>query len=218
MYAFVDESGDTGFKGGSSDFLTVSLVGFNSWEDMCDCDDAIQEFKDQNRISPELHFVRDHPNLRRKFLEYISNYEFFFYGHVINKGELYPHSKSGLYEFACMSLLGVIAHGAGQSYIDSSRITFDGAGEKKFQESFRNKLSSITKYPNFKPQLEDSQNSNLLQLADYVAGSINKSLPTRKGKQDISYVRAILDHYRYVKVWPTKGNFSSPDLRKYWES
>ena len=78
-------------------------------------------------------------------------------GHVINKGE------RGLYEFACMSLLGVIAHGAGQSYIDRSRITFDGAGDKKFQESFRNKLSSITKYPNFKPQLEDSQNSNLLR-------------------------------------------------------
>ena len=215
VYAFVDESGDPGFKGGSSKFLTLALVGFHSWDDLGKCGALIQEFKNRNGIQTELHFSHDRADLRKEFLEYVSQCEFFFYGLVINKEKVYFRQKKELYESGCIRLLQTIADSAGQRYTSNASITFDRAGDKKFQESFISKLGSFTGHPNFKPRLEDSRDSNLLQLADYVAGAINKSLPTNKGKQDLSYVRAILDHCQYVKVWP-KGDFSSPSLKKYW--
>ena len=80
MYAFVDESGDIGFKEGSSKFLTIASVGFESIEDMLICTEAIQSFKDEVGLKKELHFFDNAEWVKRRFLEEISECNFFFYG------------------------------------------------------------------------------------------------------------------------------------------
>ena len=229
MYAFVDESGDIGFKEGSSKFLTIASVGFESIEDMLICTEAIQSFKDEVGLKKELHFFDNAEWVKRRFLEEISECNFFFYGLVVNKRKVDspylstppPEDSMALYKLACRYLFNTIRIGNGRKVFEASTVVFDKSGNRKFQHSFKKELKRHTRENSLNIQMKDSDQSNLLQLADYVVGSINKALPLNKGQQDISYVSYILKQIKYVRIWPLGGEEDEwpkhPSLRKYWE-
>jgi hypothetical protein len=52
-----------------------------------------------------------------------------------------------------------------------------------------------------KVKMQRSESNNLLQLADYIASSINRSVQNRKKKAD-DYRRIIAHREIYVQIWP----------------
>ena len=52
-----------------------------------------------------------------------------------------------------------------------------------------------------KIKMQRSESNNLLQLADYVAGAINRSVKNEKKKSD-AYRKIIAHREIYVQIWP----------------
>jgi hypothetical protein len=110
MLVFGDEAGDSGLKlaQGSSKFFTVALVIFEEHDEAIACDQRIELLKKELGWSSgsEFHFRNNSDRVRRKFLNAVAPYNFFYYGIVFNKdpsmlaSEIFV-DKKGFYKYAC---------------------------------------------------------------------------------------------------------------------
>lgn len=188
MLVFIDESGDSGLKvdQGSSRFFVVTLVMFEDNEEAVACDQRIQL-------------------VRRAFLNAVSPYNFFYYGIVINKdlsklwGEGF-RNKSSFYKYAC----GLVFENAKERLRDAV-VVIDRSGSLEFKNQLAKYLRRKVNTPGerliTKVKMQRSEGNNLLQLADYVAGIINRSVQ-KKPKGDL--YRKMLAHREIrVQTWPT---------------
>jgi len=206
MLAFIDESGDPGLKigGGSSRYFTIALVVFEDKNEALDCDQRIYLLKKEigwNK-KDEFHFKRNSDKIRRVFLKSVSPYNFFYYGIVINKdpkklwGEGFKNKES-FYKYAC----GLVFENAKEK-LNKATVIIDKSGNLDFRHHLarylRRKMNSgIIK----KVKMQRSDGNNLLQLADYIAGVINRSIQNKKKWVD-DYRKIIAHREIYVQVWP----------------
>ena len=208
MLVFIDESGDSGLKleQGSSKFFIVSLVVFEDHDEALACDQRIQLLKKELGwdANGEFHFKKNSDKIRKTFIEAVAKYNFFYYGIVINKdptklwGEGFKNKES-FYKYTC----GLVFENA-KDKLHKSIVIIDKSGNL----DFRNKLA---KYLRMKMnadkklikevKMQRSESNNLLQLADYVAGVINRSVAKKK-KNSEDYRKAISHREIYVQVWP----------------
>jgi hypothetical protein len=208
MLVFIDESGDSGLKidKGSSKLFTVSLVVFEDNDEAEACDKRIELLKRELGWEPqgEFHFKRNSDKVRETFLKAVSPYNFFYYGVVINKdpkklwGEGFKNKES-FYKYAC----GLVFENA-KDKLNKAIVVIDKSGSLEF----RNHLAKyLRKRINIKDKLikdvkmQRSTGNNLLQLADYVAGIINRSVI--EGEKKTNKFRKIVAHREIrVQVWP----------------
>jgi hypothetical protein len=174
MIVYLDESGDTGSKiaQGSSRFFIVSMVIFHDETIASACTAAIDRLRIRLKWKDgdEFHFKRNSDRTRKMFLKTVANFDFHYYAVVIDK-----HSrqfirtgltdKDSLYEYACGHILSMI-----RENLDKTKIVMDKTGNKYF-------LSALKK---FDIHMRRSESHNLLQLADYVAGAVHRSMPGLK--------------------------------------
>jgi len=208
MLIFIDESGDSGLKidKGSSRYFTVGLVLFEEGEEAISCDQRIQLLKREVgwRENDEFHFKNNSDKIRVAFLKAVSPYNFFYYGIVINKdpkklfGDGFKN-KSSFYKYAC----GLVFENAKEKMRDST-VIIDESGNLDFKNQLAtylrkrvNKNDKLLK----KIKMQRSESNNLLQLADYVAGAINRSVKNEKKKSD-AYRKIIAHREIYVQIWP----------------
>ncbi|HNU96109.1 MAG TPA: DUF3800 domain-containing protein [Candidatus Magasanikbacteria bacterium] len=208
MLIFIDESGDSGLKidKGSSRYFTVGLVLFEEDEEAISCDQRIQLLKKEVgwRENDEFHFKNNSDKIRVAFLKAVSPYNFFYYGIVINKdpkklfGDGFKN-KSSFYKYAC----GLVFENAKEKMRDST-VIIDESGNLDFKNQLAtylrkrvNKNDKLIK----KIKMQRSESNNLLQLADYVAGAINRSVKNEKKKSD-AYRKIIAHREIYVQIWP----------------
>jgi hypothetical protein len=208
MLIFIDESGDSGLKidKGSSRYFTVGLVLFEEGEEAISCDQRIQLLKREVgwRENDEFHFKNNSDKIRVAFLKAVSPYNFFYYGIVINKdpkklfGDGFKN-KSSFYKYAC----GLVFENAKEKMRDST-VIIDESGNLDFKNQLAtylrkrvNKNDKLIK----KIKMQRSESNNLLQLADYVAGAINRSVKNEKKKSDV-YRKIIAHREIYVQIWP----------------
>lgn len=207
MLIFIDESGDPGLKlsQGSSEFFAVSLVVFEDDEEAIACDQRIALFRREIgwAANSEFHFRRNSHRVREGFLKAVEPYSFFYYGIVINKSKLYGEgfkNKESFYKYACR----LVFENAKDKLHDAT-VVIDRSGSN----DFRNQLSSYLKrHMNddkhrliHKVKMQNSESNNLLQLADYVAGVISRSVQKQKHRADS--FRTIIAHREIVvQVWP----------------
>ena len=208
MLIFIDESGDSGLKidKGSSRYFTVGLVLFEEYEEAISCDQRIQLLKKEVgwRENDEFHFKNNSDKIRVAFLKAVSPYNFFYYGIVINKdpkklfGDGFKN-KSSFYKYAC----GLVFENAKEKMRDST-VIIDESGNLDFKNQLAtylrkrvNKNDKLIK----KIKMQRSESNNLLQLADYVAGAINRSVKNEKKKSDV-YRKIIAHREIYVQIWP----------------
>ena len=208
MLIFIDESGDSGLKidKGSSRYFTVGLVLFEEGEEAISCDQRIQLLKREVgwRENDEFHFKNNSDKIRVAFLKAVSPYNFFYYGIVINKdpkklfGDGFKN-KSSFYKYAC----GLVFENAKEKMRDST-VIIDESGNLDFKNQLAtylrkrvNKNDKLIK----KIKMQRSESNNLLQLADYVAGAINRSVKNEKKKSD-AYRKIIAHREIYVQIWP----------------
>lgn len=191
---------------GSSRYFTVGLVLFEEDEEAISCDQRIQLLKREVgwRENDEFHFKNNSDKIRVAFLKAVSPYNFFYYGIVINKdpkklfGDGFKN-KSSFYKYAC----GLVFENAKEKMRDSI-VVIDESGNLDFKNQLAtylrkrvNKNDKLIK----KIKMQRSESNNLLQLADYVAGAINRSVKNEKKKSDV-YRKIIAHREIYVQIWP----------------
>lgn len=209
MLVFIDESGDSGLKinKGSSRYFTVSLIVFEENDEAVACDKRIELLKrelgwDSNS---EFHFKKNSNRIREEFLRAVSKYSFFYYCIVINKNpkKLWSDGfkdKKSFYKYAC----SLVFENAKEK-LDNATILIDKSGNLDFRHQLekylKTKINSNSRKYIKKIKMQSSQQNNLLQLADYVAGSINRSI--NKKKVDSQKYREIISaHEIYIQIWP----------------
>jgi hypothetical protein len=208
MLIFIDESGDSGLKieGGSSRYFTVGLVVFEDNDEALACDQRIQLLKKEVGWLPsvEFHFKCNSDRIRKAFLEAVAPYNFFYYGVAINKdpkklwGEGFKNKES-FYKYAC----GLVFENVKEKLMKAT-VVIDESGSLDFKRQLGNYLQKKMNQEDKKikkVKMQRSEGNNLLQLADYVASSINRSVKNTKKKSD-EYRKIIGHREMYVQIWP----------------
>lgn len=209
MLVFIDESGDPGLKieKGSSSFFTVALVIFEDKDEALACDQRVSLLKKELgwEEDSEFHFKRNSDKVRRAFLQAIAPYSFFYYGIVINKdpkklwGDGFRNKKS-FYKYAC----GLVFQNA-KDKLDNSVVIIDKSGNLDFRRQLakylRRKMNEKDRKLIKKVKMQRSNSNNLLQLTDYIAGVINRSIQGRKKYAD-EYKGIIAHREMYIQIWP----------------
>ncbi|NLH39374.1 MAG: DUF3800 domain-containing protein [Elusimicrobia bacterium] len=208
MLAFIDESGDTGRKidNGSSRYFIVSLIIFENNNVAIKCDNSINQLRKELKLNQnfEFHFSTNSHNIRIKFLNIIKQYDFIYFSVVINKsldklwGEGF-NSKESFYKYTCHMVFNNAI-----KYLKDAIIILDRSGTP----DFRNRLSSYikrkinTEKNNYikKIKQQKSNSNNLLQLADYISGIINRKVQNKSDWQ--CYYEFIKAKERNIQIWP----------------
>jgi len=208
MLTFIDESGDSGLKieHGSSRYFTIALVVFDDRDEATACDQRIGLLKKELGwdSNSEFHFKRNSDRVRIAFLQAVAPYNFFYYGITINKdpkklwGEGF-RNKESFYKYAC----GLVFENA-KERLRESTVIIDKSGNL----DFRNKLAKYLRQKINKDsriirrvKMQRSEGNNLLQLTDYAAGVINRSVQNSKKKADL-YRKIIAHREIHVQIWP----------------
>ncbi len=205
MLVFIDESGDPGLKlkEGSSAYFVISLVVFEDNEEATACDQRIQLLKRElGRTNEEFHFKRNSDRIRESFLKAVVPYEFFYYAIALNKNGLYRDGfidKKSFYKYACNLLFE-----NAKEKLSNAIVVIDRNGSLDFQRQLEKYLklkmnNGLRRIKSVK--MQKSVSNNLLQLADYVAGIVNRSVQQKKDNAKI-YRKMIAHREIRVQIWP----------------
>lgn len=208
MLVFIDESGDPGRKKGSSPYFTIALVAFEENDEANACDQRIELLRRElNKPGMEFHFKHNSEKIRTAFLDAVSPYSFFYYGIVINKD---PSKLTGpgfadkhsFYKYACR----LVFENAKEKLTDAI-VVIDRSGSLEFKQQLEKYLRAKIGINGNRRQLirkikmQRSSSNNLLQLADYIAGAINRSVQGKRKRSD-EYRKRIAHREIYVQIWP----------------
>lgn len=205
MLVFIDESGDPGLKltAGSSMYFVIALVVFEENEEALACDQRIQLLKRElGRDNEEFHFKRNSDKVREAFIKAVAPYEFFYYAIILNKRGLYGDGfkdKKSFYKYAC----NLLFENAKEKLVQAT-IVIDKSGSLDFQRQLAKYLrkrinNDLKRIKSLK--MQRSVGNNLLQLADYIAGIVNRSVQHKKKKSE-NFRRMIAHREIRVQIWP----------------
>jgi hypothetical protein len=201
MLVFIDDSGDPGFKldRGSTSHFVIAMVIFDDELEAEKTAVAIKELKRDLCWSEniEFRFFKNSHDIREKFLKVVDKFNFKIRCLVVDKTLVYSHelrtNRNSFYSYFIKEAL----KNNGGSIMDA-KIRVDGGGDRLFRKSFlgylRRELNSdqICIIKNCK--LIDSKSNVLVQMADMVAGSINRSY-NKERKYFNFYKKIIAKHF-----------------------
>jgi hypothetical protein len=202
MLVFIDESGDPGLKlgRGSSPFFCVALVMFEENEEAEAADRAIVDLRSRLRLHEdyEFHFNSCNREIRESFLMAAASYNFFYHGIIINKAKLTGPGfrvKESFYKYTC-----ALVFENAKPRLSDATVIIDGSGSRDFRKQLATYLRRKTGRLIKKVKVQNSRRNNLLQLADMVAGAINRSFGC---KADRGAYRQLISHRELrVQFWP----------------
>lgn len=200
MHIFIDDSGDGGFKTdrGSSSHLVMAACIFRDSKDIEHLKTCIDGCAQKNRHRNEFKYSKTKDRLKDCFFECTSASTFDVRAIVMDKSTIYSpklrSSPSALKSYAIRMLLS-----RGFGTIRDAKVIIDGQDTKGFEipdseylmdmanrESMNTVISSVA--------FGDSKQNRGLQLADMVAGSINRMYRTdRVGDSKRS------DHFNIIR-------------------
>jgi hypothetical protein len=136
---------------------------------------AISDLKLSLGINTEFKFSKSSSDLRDKFFNKMSKFDFKVRALVVDKANIYSTrlrtNKNSFYNFFVKQL---IHHD--NSALTNASIKIDGSGDKVFKrelQAYLRKELSANKIRKFR--FIDSKSDNLIQLADMVVGAIARS-------------------------------------------
>ena len=203
MLVFIDESGDTGFKvgKGSTQNFVVACVIFKDNLEAEKTSVAIKELKRELKVSDdfEFKFSKCSKKFRTKFLEKVRKFDFQYRAVVMIKERIYGKELRRKREsFHNYSMKMLIKHSIGT--IENATLFIDGSGDRQFRRDAQrylkrecNELENIVKNVKF----QESHRSTLIQLADMIAGTVNRSFTD---KRDHKHYRKLIKK-REGNVW-----------------
>ncbi len=205
MFLFIDESGNAGvrFDAGSSRFFVVAAVIIQNEQMLNSCERILQRAKQSLKLSKnyELHFRENSHAVRMNILQQITPLDWQYVATIIDKQRLplIARNKFALYQIAISAFLPII-----QPLLIKTMITIDHTQAIDFQRqlfrSIKHQIRSLE--PDSRPRItmQRSQNHLLLQLADYVAGILNRRAQGLHKSQD--YYQLIKRHEQVIITFP----------------
>lgn len=191
---FIDDSGDPGFKAGvSSSTFVLAAALFMKPEVATLVNEAISKYrrslgwKDEH----EFKFRKAPKKIKLRFLEIINRYHFEIYAVYINKAD-YPNvfqfsDDEKLYNWTTKELLAIMP-------LENAMVKADGKYGKSYKRRVQTYIRQELNTKDFKRvsdfDIKDSNKDNLIQLADIIVGSINRSFQTNKTDSG-EYIRII---------------------------
>lgn len=200
MLVFIDDSGDPGFKlgKGSSEYFVIAMVCFDDDLEAEKTALAIKELRRSLGFSDgsEFRFFKTRKEYTVKFLYAVNKFSFKIRCIVVNKRKIYSQKlradKNSFYSYFIKEAL---KHSSGS--ILEAKIKIDGSGDRIFRKSFlsylKRELNGSEVKVMTKCTLVDSTGDVLIQMADMIAGSINRSYNLQKADNSI-YKRIIKRH------------------------
>lgn len=186
---FIDDSGDPGFKPASSPNFVMAAAVFDNPETADSLSKAISTFRHSLGWNEacEFKFAKDRKTVTKSILHLITRYDFQIYASYINKANFHNViqiiDNKKLYNWAIKELLETIQP-------NNAKIKIDGRSSKtNMRETatyLRRQLNASTS-KKLEIKFEDSVDNNLIQLADLIAGSINRYLNNDKTDAKIYY-------------------------------
>ena len=204
---FIDETGDPGRnQEPSSSYLFIITAVVVSRSKVV----ALQKFiqRSREKYAPkkkELKFSNLNKNARLDIFRGLAKHDFSFYSIVVDKSALVSKGflyASPFYKYFFGHLIGLLA----ESH-SVAELHFDNYGNAKFQAELRKYVRRNYFQPElFEPGLflaHDSEESELTQLADLVAGSVGRAFGARRGRrQDKTFITLIGAQHSGTKFWP----------------
>jgi hypothetical protein len=197
MLVFLDDSGDPGFKlgKGSTSHFVIAMVCFDDELEAEKVAIAIKELKRELKFSEqmEFRFFKNSKNVRIKFLEAINKFKFRIRCLVVDKSiirsEELKSNKNSFYAYFIKEAL----KNSNNTILDA-KIRMDGSGDRIFRKSFftylRQGLNSKERKIMHNCRMVDSKSNVLVQMADMIAGSINRA--ENMGKEDSKVYKSII--------------------------
>lgn len=181
---FIDDSGDPGFKEGtsSSTFVLAAALFIDS-ETATTLNDEISKYrrslgwKDEH----EFKFRKAPKKIKIQFLEIANKHQFEIYAVYIKKTD-YPNvfkfsDDEKLYNWTTKELLAIMP-------LDRAKVKTDGKYGRKYKQHVQTYIRQELNTPEAKKiddfGVMDSARDNLIQLADIIVGSINRSFQSDK--------------------------------------
>lgn len=190
MCVYIDDSGDPGFKfgQGSSDFLVIACCIFETVEDVVLTSSLVSELsRDLNsRHAFELKFHKSRHENRIKFLNKLKDSNFFLRVLVIDKRKLKP-TPDLLVEMICIAL-----HDS-RAYLHEAKVQIDGFLPRKIARIKAQKIRAVANRESLivkSVQFRGSETSELIQLADMIAGTVRKIFES-SGEVSKEYLKAL---------------------------
>lgn len=191
---FIDDSGDPGFKKGisSSNFILAAALFMDS-ETAKIVNDVIIEYRRSLgwRDDYEFKFAKIRKDIIAELLRAVTHYDFRIYAIYVDKTDYadlfrFCLDNEKFYNWATKELLATMP-------LENARVKIDGKYGKQYKlhvkTYIRKELNTESrKIADF--GVQDSKRDNLIQLADIIAGSINRSFQTDKTDAE-EYIRII---------------------------
>lgn len=203
---FIDESGDTGFKldSGSSPYFILSAVVFETSVAIIEASNRIQDLLQEGRYNTnfEFHFGKNKEQTKIKFLEEVSQMQFYWYSICIDKSKIVsPQMKQNSY---LLTKISTYLCNNFQNKAEKSKIIFD----KKDSLNFYRQLSKALKWEFNQSGVKikeivskDSHKERLLQVADYIAGISHQRLKNPE-YGNLLYQKYIRKKEGRTQIWP----------------
>ncbi len=175
MLVFVDESGDAGFKfdQNSSQFFIVAMVVFDDDAQATATANQIARFRQSLKQKDEFKFSKMSRQRRQDFAELIKTLDFVARVFVIDKLLVDPKqfSQYGTDTYQWMLAEALIAF---QDEFSQARLKLDGTQNRYFKRTFKSYIRQRLEIKINDLVFVDSESTELLQLADFVAGAVHR--------------------------------------------
>lgn len=203
MLILIDESGDTGFKQGSSRYFVMTMVVFDNNDDgryplAEHTSSIIGQMKEETGQKPEFHFSQCSHKIRHAFFSGLNKYncDFKIYSLVIDKQIIYsPHLRSNtknFYNFILKQLLD-------ENPIRGGNVKIDGNKSRIFIKELKTYLRCGNGKMVNKVKFANSRNDHLIQLADMCCSAIAYSY-NRADKLESDIYKRLLGK-RIINIW-----------------
>lgn len=180
---FIDDSGDPGFKGTtSSNFIMASAV-FIDPRVATEVNKVISDFRQSLgwQEEAEFKFRKTNKQIIKRLLQAVRQYDFKVYAVYVDKSSyermLPVFDREKLYNWTVKELLRIIP-------MHEASVKIDGRSSKEHKlrvvSYLRHEINTAKQYKIKKIKTEDSVKDNLIQLADLIAGSINRAMQPNK--------------------------------------
>jgi len=200
MLIFIDDSGDPGFKldKGSTSHFIIAMVIFNDELEAEKTAISIKELKRKLGFSEqiEFRFFKNSQKIRIKFLEAIKKSKFRIRCLVVDKSIIYSDElKSNKNSFYAYFIKEALKHSSAS--ILNAKVRMDGSGDRIFRRNFftylRRELNSDERKIMRNCKMVNSKGNVLVQMADMIAGSINRA--ENKDKKDCQIYKSIIKNH-----------------------
>ena len=197
---FIDDSGDPGFRDVSSNHFVMAAAIFTDSQTAKQLSQEISNYRRMLnwRDDYEIKFSKLRKDFIKDILRLTIKYDYQIYAAAINKSSFFQLPSSDhaqLYNWLIKELLLLIP-------VDNAKIKLDGHMSKQAMLQTISYIRRAINRNNTKKldiKFEKSHTDNLMQLADLIAGSVNRSLSDKSDAMTyIDIVKTKIQEFKQI--------------------